>query len=110
MDSVANEPRGLGELLAITVDTYWPPLKASLIVQAVILLYESLLLTAESPLRPVLVWKLSYWAMFAIIVCRRPTSPTKIDLVMVRYGFLFIPFLAPIAALICSLFRGPFAL
>ncbi len=45
-----------------------------------------------------------YWGCFVVMVFRRPNTPTKVDLWMIRYGFvpLFIPITPVLTSLIAN--------
>jgi len=37
-----------------------------------------------------LIALIAYWAAFGVIVARRPDSPTRGDMLFVRYGYLLL--------------------
>ncbi len=84
-------------LMNALAELYWPALKTSLIVQAVFLILSALMLDMGQAFNLALLGWIAYWAMAAMIVVRRPESPTRADLFAIRWGYLFSYFAVAIA-------------
>jgi hypothetical protein len=67
---------------------YKPALKSSVIQQLCALVLSALTLDFGLLLRCCLISVLAYWLVAALIVTRRPSMPTAVDVHLIRYGFL----------------------
>jgi hypothetical protein len=72
---------------------YSPSIKLAVIQQSVVLLLASLMLDFGQTLHACCVAALAHWATIALIITRRPSSPTPLDITLVRYGFWVMAFL-----------------
>jgi hypothetical protein len=63
---------------------------ASVVVQVPLLILGSLALDGGQLSRWVVFSIIAYWLMALVIVICRPRSPTRGDLIAIRFGFLFI--------------------
>ncbi len=77
---------------------YWPSTKTSLLQQAVVFILALLMLDLGQTMCEAVTAIVAYWLAFSIILVRRPSSPTRGDIFLIRYGFLFI-FVCAVAAL-----------
>ena len=66
---------------------YRPAIKSAVIQQSIVLALAALVLDFGQTLRASFVAALAHWAAIALIITRRPSSPTPLDLALVRYGF-----------------------
>ena len=80
---------------------YWPPVKTALLQQSIVLILAALTLDGGLTLNVAVIAILAYWLAFGVIVFRRAASPTRGDVLLVRYGFLLI--------FVCVLIAGPIA-
>jgi hypothetical protein len=83
---------------------YQSALKVALLLQIIIGLFAAG--AADFGLAFDLWWRsmAAYWGCFIVMVFRRPNTPTKVDLGMIRYGFaaLFFPITPVLTALIAK--------
>lgn len=71
-------------------DKYWPALKQGLLLQIIFGVLSALILVAGDPFMLFAVALLGHWMGILMIVLRRPTSPTAVDLFFVRYGIVLL--------------------
>jgi hypothetical protein len=64
--------------------------KASLLQQGVVLILAALVLDGGRTFHAALVAAMAYWLGLVVVAVRRPSSPTAVDVLLVKYGFLFI--------------------
>jgi hypothetical protein len=82
-------------------DDYRSPLRATLVIQFVVVILSGLMLDRGIFARITLIAVVGFWAGVFVMMIRRPQAPTAIDLWIVRWGFLpLLLFLQVIARLI----------
>ena len=69
---------------------YWPPIKSALLQQGIVLILALLQLDGGYTLNVATIAIVAYWLAFGMVVVRRPSSPTRGDIFLIRYGFLLI--------------------
>jgi hypothetical protein len=69
---------------------YWPPVKAALLQQGITAILALLVLDGGLTFHVTMIAIVAYWLAFCIVIVRRPDSPTRGDLRLVRYGFLMV--------------------
>lgn len=83
---------------------YRSALKVALLLQIVIGLFAAVAI--DGGLLFDLWWRsmAAYWGCLIVMIFRRPNAPTKVDLWMIRYGFvpLFIPITMVLTTLIAK--------
>jgi len=77
---------------------YWPATKTALLQQGIVFILSALTLDMGQTMCEAVTAIGAYWLAFSIIVFRRPSSPTRGDLILIRYGFLLM-FFSAVAAL-----------
>jgi hypothetical protein len=77
--------------------TFAPAIKSAILQQALVGMLAALMLDGGLAARAAIVGIAAYWLTTGIIVVRRPTAPTTLDLVWIKVGFLLV-FLAAIAS------------
>jgi hypothetical protein len=77
---------------------YWPPTKTALFQQGIVFILALLMLDMGQTMCEAVTAIGAYWLAFGIIVVRRPVSPTRGDIFLIRYGFLLV-FCFAVAAL-----------
>ena len=83
--------QGTGALrVPVTKSGYWPAIKSALVQQIVILFLAALLLDGGQFLHIAMLAFLGHWITIAMVILRRPRSPTPGDLLIVRYGYPII--------------------
>jgi len=60
--------------------------------QALVLALAALVLDHGLTLYACVLGSMSYWMIAGVVVARRPLLPTRVDLVLVRHGFLLLAF------------------
>src|SRR5262245_26503509 len=73
---------------------YWPALRFGGILQAVLGLLTALLLDGGRIFGCFQVGFLAYWLIVGLIMVRRPLTPTKGDIVFIRWGIVLTMFVA----------------
>jgi len=68
---------------------YVPSLTVALWIDGVLLVLTALLLDGGRTFGFFSVAALAHWGAIAVILLRRPASPSRFDLIVVRYGALF---------------------
>ena len=76
---------------------YRRPIKSALVQQGIILILALLLLDGGLTFNMAVIAVVAYWLAFGILVFRRASSPTKGDVLLVRYGFLLLFFIVLVA-------------
>jgi hypothetical protein len=76
---------------------YRRPIKTALLQQGIILILALLVLDGGLTFNMAVIAVMAYWLAFGILVFRRPSSPTKGDILLVRYGFLLLFFIVLVA-------------
>ena len=79
-----------GEGTSPLSSVYWPTTKAALLQQGIIFILAALILDGGLTFHMAVIAFVAYWSALGIIVARRPSSPTRIDILLVRYGFLLV--------------------
>jgi hypothetical protein len=74
----------------VVIATYWPAIRTSLWQQVAVHLLTALLLDCGEMHHRALVATIGYWLILSVIILRRPTTPTKTDLFLIKFGFLFL--------------------
>lgn len=69
---------------------YRPATKTALLQQGIVLILASLTLDMGQTICEAVTAVAAYWLAYGIIVVRRPSSPTRDDMFLIRYGFLFM--------------------
>lgn len=77
---------------------YWPPTKTALLQQGIVFILALLMLDMGQTFCEAITAIAAYWLAYCIIVARRPGSPTRSDIFVIRYGFLLM-FVSAVAAL-----------
>jgi hypothetical protein len=77
---------------------YWPATRTALLQQGIVFVLSALTLDLGQTICEAVTAIAAYWLAFCIIVVRRPSSPTRGDMFLIRYGFLLMFFFA-VAAL-----------
>ena len=85
---------------------YRPAISSAVIQQTAMLVQAVLILDGGGTFRGCCVAALAHWAAIVMIVARRPSSPTRFDLAIVRYGFWMMFLLMLPAAPIAGTLRG----
>lgn len=67
--------------------SYWPPIKLAAISQAICLLVAAIVLDGGFCLTLAVFAAVAYWAGLVVMILRRPSNPTKIDLALVGCGY-----------------------
>ena len=70
--------------------SYGQPIKFALIIQAFIVLLASLTLDGGVFARICGVALFGFWGSAAVLIWRRPHHPTKMDLSLIRSGYLLV--------------------
>jgi hypothetical protein len=70
-------------------DDYRRALHVGLALHAVVVLFSLLITSTNSELllRSLFVSLIAWWSGFGLIVFRRPTTPTKLDLFLIRWSY-----------------------
>ena len=87
-DSASTRPRSLSTRVA---PAYLDGFKLAVVEQVLILGVAALVLDGGWLIRVCGMAALAYWGASALIVARRPSAPTPLDLVLIRYGSLILP-------------------
>lgn len=69
---------------------YGKPIVGNLVLQAICAVVASSLLDGGAVLRPAIFAIITYWAGVAMIALRRPRSPTRMDVLFLNGGFIFL--------------------
>ncbi len=77
---------------------YWPATKTALLQQGIVFILSALTLDMGQTFCEAVTAIGAYWLAYGIIVVRRPSSPTRGDIFLIRYGFLLM-FCFAVAAL-----------
>lgn len=77
---------------------YWSPLRDSAVLQAFFVFVSWLALDGGSLFRYSLLVLAPCWALILMIVLRRPAEPTPFDLKVVRFSYLALWILLPVAS------------
>ena len=85
---------------------YQHAFKQAVIPQVIVFVLTALNLDFGRSFRVCAIAALGYWATVAMIMWRRQQSPTRSDLIFVRYGFWFLILLTWIAAAIAWRLAG----
>jgi hypothetical protein len=84
-------------------DQYRSPLRDSLVLQAFFLIFSSLAFDGGMMLGNSLVALAPCWSLTLLVLLRRPSTPTPLDLKVVRFGYLaswiLLILLSPLLAL-----------
>ena len=89
---VQDQGSGSESLSRSISSVYWPPIKTAFLQQGIIAILALLILDGGYTLNVTVIAIVAYWLAFSIIVFRRPDSPTRDDIGLIRYGFLLIFF------------------
>jgi hypothetical protein len=81
-----------------TRDPFFSAIKVGAIVQLVLLVLTALVLDGGQLNRLCVVAIIGYWVGVAVVMIRRRTSPTRVDLLFLRYGPLGLMILIPAIA------------
>ena len=73
-------------------------LKTGVVLQAVLFVVTACMLDGGQLFSQFLVAMIGYWLGVAFIVARRGMTPSKLDLLFIRYGSLVLLVLAPLVA------------
>jgi hypothetical protein len=90
---ISAEVRGIGRPNA----EYQRAFKQAVIPQVIVLVLTALNLDFGRSFRVCAIAALGYWATVAMMMWRRRQSPTRSDLIFLRYGFWFLILLTSIA-------------
>jgi hypothetical protein len=77
---------------------YRPATKTALLQQGIVFILSALMLDMGQTICEAVTAIAAYWLAYGIIVVRRPSSPTRGDIFLIRYGFLLM-FFSAVAAL-----------
>jgi hypothetical protein len=86
-DLPAASPTRTGSLSSLS-PMYRPAIKLAILQRVILLILSSLLLDFGQTFRVCAVAAIAHWIVIAIIVARRPASPTGLDLGIIRWGFV----------------------
>ena len=75
-------------LLSSVSPLYRSAIKVALLQQVILLILTSLMLDFGQTFRVCAVAAIAHWIVIAMIVARRPISPTGLDLGIIRWGFV----------------------
>ena len=78
---------------------YGKAIEFAIAQQFIALAATALLLDGGTLLRLSVFVTAAHWASIVTVVCRRPSSPTRFDLVLIGFGFI------PVAAIACAIAR-----
>jgi hypothetical protein len=67
---------------------YWPAIKWAATQQAVTGVVSAMLLDGGVLFRVWCIAFLAFWAAVLLIVLRRPISPTRVDILLIKCGFI----------------------
>jgi hypothetical protein len=67
---------------------YRPALRTAIIVDCIFLTLGALMLDMGQALHICTVAAIAHWATILVIICGRPKTPTKIDLTIIRWGYI----------------------
>ncbi len=85
---------------------YWPALEVSLVLQ-ILIGFPSFIAIDGGMLWEVCYFAMTaYWCSFLLILFRRPNTPTKDDLTLIRWGFLPFLFFVPVLMMAIWKLRG----
>jgi hypothetical protein len=73
---------------SLSFRAYIPALKIAVIVQGIVLVLAALILDMEQARHISMVAALADWLMIGLIMLRRPYSPTRLDLLAIKWGYL----------------------
>jgi hypothetical protein len=76
---------------------YGPAIRTALLQQGIVLILTALLLDGGQTFSSAVIALVAHWLTVIILVCRRPSSPTEGDVLLVRYGFLLFFFIVLVA-------------
>ncbi len=77
---------------------YRPAIRIALLQEIPLLALASLILDGGGMFRVLSVAVLSHWAAILFILGRRPRSPTRLDLALIRFGFWSMPIIIGMVA------------
>ena len=60
----------------------------ALAIQALIAVFSGMILDCGQTARGCGIALLAFWGGAAVLICRRPLSPTRIDIELIRFGYL----------------------
>jgi hypothetical protein len=80
--------------------------RRALLLQLGLLVLSALFLDFGETLRICCCWSLAFWVGATMVLVRRHSNPTRIDLVYVRWGLLILPFVAIPALVTVWLLNG----
>jgi len=73
-------------------DSYREPIKVAVVQQIIFLVLTALLLDGGQTFRACCITAIVHWVCIAMILVRRPIHPTRIDILLIKYGFLPLAF------------------
>ncbi len=73
-------------------DSYPPAMKFAVLQQIVFLALTSLLLDGGLAFRACCIAAIVHWICMAMMLVRRPAQPTRVDIAVIKYGFLPLAF------------------
>jgi hypothetical protein len=76
--------------MAIVSASYRRPIGTALVTQAIVAVLSGMILDGGTVMRICLVAMIAFWAGAAVLIWRRPQSPTKTDLALIRLGYLLV--------------------
>jgi hypothetical protein len=72
------------------VPVYRAPIRSALLQQSVVLILAALMLDGGLTFNMAVIAIVAYWLAVGVILARRPGSPTRADILLIRYGFLLV--------------------
>jgi hypothetical protein len=97
-----DQPQPLEEVVrwqAFELSTrYWPALRFGILVQAIFGILTALMLDMGESFNAFKIAFLAHWLGILLIIARRPTSPTKTDIVFIRWGTPILLFVTGLLA------------
>ncbi len=74
----------------VIASAYRPAIKTALLQQGIVFILAALMLDGGLTLNAAVIAVVAYWLAFGIVLFRRASSPTRLDMLLVRYGFLLV--------------------
>jgi len=72
------------------IAAYRPATRLALLQQGIVIVLTAAMLDGGLCFNTALIALIAYWLAYGIVIVRRPCTPSKVDLILVRYGFLAI--------------------
>jgi hypothetical protein len=69
---------------------YKRPIGTALVTQAIVAVLSGMILDGGTVMRICLIAMIAFWVGAAVLIWRRPQSPTKTDLALIQGGYLVV--------------------